>query len=155
MLTAERLRELMTYHPETGLFTYLIRRPRSRIVPGTVRAGSLDSCGYPCLDIDGKRYKAHRLAWLWMTGSWPEPEIDHRNGDPSDNRWVNLREATSQQNKRNRAGVAGVSFDKSRSRGQWMARVSGRTIGRFSTREEALAARQAAAQAEFGEFVRH
>ncbi|WP_395444039.1 HNH endonuclease signature motif containing protein [Caulobacter sp. UC70_42] len=104
---------------------------------------------------------AHRLAWLLTHGEWPEHEIDHINGDRSDNRLVNLRPATRQQNminrrmhKSNKLGVKGVTQVKDRYRAQlWFNGefVLNRT---FATIEEASAAYQAKAQEVFGEWNR-
>jgi HNH endonuclease len=146
MLTADRLRELMAYHPETGTFTFLVRRS-SRALAGMHVAGSLNAIGYFQLLVDHRKYAAHRLAWLWMTGAGPKGEIDHRNGDRGDNRWANLRDVTRRQNNLNRQGDVGASFDKTRNK--WTARIGSRHLGRFPTREEALAARRAALPDEF------
>lgn len=97
---AVRVRELFHYDPETGLFT------RRVTVAPNARAGALagrkNSAGHLQLRVHAKLYTAHRLAWLWMTGSWPSLEIDHINQDKADNRWSNLREATRSQNLINR-----------------------------------------------------
>jgi hypothetical protein len=127
-----------------------------------------DSAGITCPDgrryvgIDGKRYAAHRLAWFYMTGKWPA-EIDHRNCDPLDNRFENLREATRSQNNANMrmradnsSGKKGVSWD--RERNSWKAQISvngvHKLIGRFPSIEAAAAAYGEAAYKHFGEFAR-
>jgi hypothetical protein len=160
-LTAERLREVLNYDPATGVFTWLVRTARCR------RIGEVAGCGkngYHQIGIDRRRYRAHRLAWLYMTGEWPAQEIDHINGDPSDNRITNLRPATSSQNKTNsrrrsdnNSGYKGVSFDRSRQK--WQARISvagrsARRLGRFDCPVAAHAAYVAAAEKHFGEFAR-
>lgn len=112
--------------------------------------------------IDGRNYKAHRVAWLLMTGAWPTKEIDHRDHDGLNNRWVNLREATSSQNKMNQrkgtlslSGIRGVFLDKRD--GRWFARVTvnGRHhhLGRFSSKEQAAIAYADAAPRLHGEFA--
>lgn len=147
-LTQARLKVLFHYTTETGLFTRLVAsgrhgRNRAGEVAGFRREASVQ------LSVDGEEYRAHRLAWLYMKGEWPADEIDHRDGDPFNNRWDNLREATSGQNKQNSAvrkdsvsGVKGVRFDPSR--GKWRAyiKVGGRQIylGRFPSLEEAAEA---------------
>lgn len=100
LLTAERLRELVVYDPETGVMKS--RVSRHRVKPGDV-IGVLNSKGHLLTRISWRLYYVHRLAWLYMTGEWPTNFVDHRNGDPADNRWANLREATRAQNGRNRS----------------------------------------------------
>lgn len=99
MLTAERLREVLHYEPQTGVFTRLVRTSHNMRV-GDV-AGTRLKAGYIQVGIDGKNYYAHRLAFLYMTGKWPEHEADHRGGDRADNRWQNLRDATRSLNQQN------------------------------------------------------
>ena len=99
ILTQERLKELLHYEPETGIFTRL-KRTSNRIKIGDV-AGGLNGGGYIQIRLFGKLQQAHRLAWLYMTGSMPEHEIDHKNSDKSDNCWSNLRDVTHQQNSHN------------------------------------------------------
>ncbi len=96
MLTAERLRELLHYDPETGLFTRKTTTS-SRASAGGVVGLRPTKKGYWSVCVEGRRYLSHQLAWFWMTGQWPDPECDHRDTDPSNNRWVNLREATRSQ----------------------------------------------------------
>jgi hypothetical protein len=161
-LTAERLRELLSYDPETGVFRWRVTRG------GTARAGTVAGAsrrdGYVLISIGNVRYLAHRLAWLWVTSTWPPDEVDHKNGDPSDNRLENLRPATRSQNnanvraqKNNRAGLKGVCFD-GRYRLPYEARIytngQKRVIGRYTTPEAANAAYAAAAQQHFGAFAR-
>jgi hypothetical protein len=113
--------------------------------------------------IRGRRFQAHRLAWLYVYGEWPNGAIDHINRDPGDNRISNLRLATPTQNNANRArpacntsGVKGVSWiGKSR---KWQAQITvhGRQkyLGRFSEKDLAVQAYRKAASAYFGEFAR-
>jgi len=153
-LTANRLRELLCYDPETGNF--------SRAKTGK-RAGWLDVHGYRRVSIGGVKYYAHRLAWLYMTGEWPSNEIDHTNTDRSDNRWANLRVASSSDNKGNRrcqknnsSGFKGVYWASHASR--WRAEIKRGPkryrLGYFPTRLAAAAAYEAAANKLFGEFAR-
>ena len=89
IFTLNYLRSILTYDPETGIFTNRVQRGlRGDIGKPT---GSYDKDGYVILQINGKKYKAHRVAWLWMTGEWPEHEIDHKDGQPWNNVWLNLR----------------------------------------------------------------
>lgn len=87
-----------------------------------------DAGGYRNIRIDGRAYRVHRLAWLWMTGEWPDPECDHINTVKNDNRWFNLRKATRGQNAANRnanstswTGQKGVTWDKRNSK--WMGTI--------------------------------
>jgi hypothetical protein len=103
MITAERLRELFNYDPETGVWRWIARSsPYSCICVGDV-AGRVGGRGYRGIKIDKREYPAARLAWLYMTGEWPRAEIDHVNGNRVDNRWCNLREASNSQNNANKS----------------------------------------------------
>lgn len=161
-LTAERLRECLAYDPETGVFTWLVA-PNRRIRVGRIAGVACRTHGYRLIKVDGVGARAHRLAWLYMTGEWPAADIDHINGDRADNRWSNLRQATSTQNhanskrpKHNTSGVKGVTWDSSR--GQWMAgvQINGKRVhlGRFDSIEAAAAAYRAGAERVFGQYAR-
>lgn len=162
-LTQSRLKKLLHYDPLTGVFTWLVTRG------GTARAGSVaggpNDDGYWHVKIDHVSYKCHRLAWLYMTGEWPEHQIDHRDLDPANNRWKNLRPATGTQNrhntkipKNNTSGIRGVTWSKKE--GKWIAQIGAgpvatRTtirLGAFASIEDAAAARRNAEIALFGEF---
>lgn len=150
-LTAERLRELLHYNPETGVFTW--RVSNSNRAPAGSVAGTAHGAGYRELSLDGGRYLEHRLAWFYVHGVWPTAGIDHRDGDRVNNRLLNLREATKAENQQNRAaqannksGFVGVSWYK---RGHaWVAQIGvggrQRRIGLFDTPEAAHAAYLAA-----------
>jgi hypothetical protein len=154
-LTVERLREVLTYSPRSGFFRW--RRPGRRVRVGDV-AGSVDGRGYRKITIDRQTYPAHHLAWFYTTGSWPSQQLDHRNGDRADDRLANIREATRQENDRNRRcvnrwGLKGIY----RQHGRWCSRIKfgGRSmhLGMFDTAEEAHAAYCAAAREHFGQFA--
>jgi hypothetical protein len=125
-------------------------------------AGTVDFDRYRKIMIRGRQYRAHQLAWLYMTGKrWPRV-IDHRDRNPSNNRWDNLRRATVSQNNANRrrhrnnaCGFKGVTRTEW---GRWRASIykDGRKhhLGIFATPEEAHAAYMAAARRLFGEFAR-
>ena len=117
-LTAEQVRDLLDYHPQTGLFTW------RRTLSNRATAGSAAGCKHRTLGciyigIGGRIYKAHRLAWLHTHGAWPNKGIDHINGDHADNRIANLREANQAENMQNlwrphrdnRGGFMGVVKD--------------------------------------------
>jgi hypothetical protein len=157
--TRARLRALLHYDRETGEFLWL-KRMNPRVHAGHI-AGTLTRDRYRVIAINGRPYRAHRLAWLYMTGQWCSRVIDHRDGDPSNNRWSNLRRATKSQNSANRRiprnnawGLKGVS----RHRGRWCATIcrKGRRhyLGSFPTPQAAHAAYVKAARKLFGEFAR-
>ncbi len=160
-LTRERLLEALSYSPKTGVFKWRIS-PNRRIRVGNI-AGSSNSAGYLLIMIDNDRYRAHRLAWLYVHDEWSLDDIDHINGDPSDNRLSNLRLATRSQNMANArkpitntSGFKGVYYD--RSRGKWAANIwkdkKNFYLGRYSTLQEAHAAYVNASKKHFGEFAR-
>lgn len=162
MLTAERLRELLYYHPSSGDFVWLIRPRLARIAIGD-RAGTKHPHGYLQITIDGQRYLAHRLAWFYVHGGWPTGELDHKNLRKSDAAFDNLREATRSQNnqnisrpRHNTSGIKGVRLKKQT--GKWVATISidgvNRHLGYFFTKDEASKAYRAAAQEYHREFAR-
>ena len=155
-VTAEELRRLFRYEPETGKFVRLVSMGRRANVGDVAGAKSLR--GSWVISVHQKRYYAHRLAWLYMTGSWPSHEIDHIDGNPLNNAFANLREATSAENKQNRHGARkdnshgfmGVYVHARKADGsvQWRARIQtngrSRCLGLYATPEEAQAAYVAA-----------
>lgn len=161
MLTQERLKYLLHYGPETGVFTRKITVNNKK-----GHAGDIAGCfknGYIKIRVDNKPYQAHRLAWLYMTGKFPQCQIDHRDLDKANNRWSNLREATYYENgwntaktKRNTSGVKGVSWCK-RSK-KWLAQmaINGRNtnLGIYKTKSAAKAAYDLAAYLYRGEYAR-
>lgn len=158
LLTADRVRELLSYDPSTGIFRWRLSRRPGVVDPGDV-AGYVGRYGYRAIGIDGWPYQAHRVAHLHMTGRWPSDQIDHRNGQRDDNRWSNLREANASQNQMNRGpsnsiGLKGVC--ERRGRFQAQIRRDGKSIflGLFTTAEAAHAAYCAAAARWHGEFAR-
>src|SRR6516164_7858379 len=88
MLTANRLRKILSYAPATGIFRWKVSAS-TRAPVGTI-AGAKNGRGYRQIRIDGRPYSASRLAWLYMTRKWPNSEISYFNGKPSDMRWANL-----------------------------------------------------------------
>jgi HNH endonuclease/AP2 domain len=160
-LTQARLCELLHYDPHTGKFRWRVRKKRGNEV-GTI-AGCRIRWNYWCIHLDGRSYRAHQLAWLYMKGEWGRPLIDHRDGNPLNNRWANLRVSTGSNNAANRkryrsntSGYKGVSFHR-RAR-KWTAYITKETrrynLGYFATAEQAHKAYVAAARLLFGEFAR-
>ena len=159
-LTAPRLREVLAYDPETGVFTWLIR-PRPRTPAGS-EAG-YNSGPYRLIGIDQRIYYAHRLAWLYVTGEWPVSDIDHADRDGLNNRWANLREATHSQNnwnmapRPNQTGFKGVRIHSKTGRYVGCVRHLGKayTTRYFQTPDEADSALRAIRERLHGEFARH
>lgn len=152
----EKLIKAYTYDPEDGLFRYTSNRQAKKIgdVAGT------DHLGYIRISLDGKRYLAHIMAWLYCFEELPENELDHINGNKSDNRLDNLREATRSQNimntkarSDNKSGVKGVKLQPN---GKYSARIiikgKEKHLGTFNSIEEAAQAYEIAAKEVFGEF---
>lgn len=159
MLTQKRLKEMLDYNPETGVLTWVISQ-------GRVKTGDIcnSKCryGYVMVRLNSKKYRAHRLAFLYMTGKWPE-FIDHINHVRDDNRWVNLREVTYQENNRNASisknnksgftGVCWITRDE-----KWLAKIVINKkpvyLGFYGDRFEAICAR-ASANNKYGFHPNH
>ena len=165
-LTAQRLRDLLVYDPETGVFRW--RAAHTNAVKAGQVAGSLMPQGYVRISItvDGerKRFMAHRLAWLYVHGGWPAGELDHRDTNRAGNAIANLREATHAQNMmnarrcRNKTGFKGVKRVKHNQTNPYVAVIKDRgwqrKLGYFPTPEQAHAAYCEAARVSFGDFWR-
>lgn len=139
MLTHERLQELLHYNPLTGVFKWAIPRPGTRA--GTI-AGAIHHSGYVHIQVDGMMYTAHRLAWFYMTGSWPVDEIDHKDRVRGNNVFDNLREATGLENKQNKGmahsnkvGLLGVCKNGSGFMATIRLNKKQRYLGTFKTPE--------------------
>ncbi len=152
-LNQDLVRKLFRYDPETGVLTRLSTRDR---------AGWLSSIGYWYVSINSKKYLVHRVIWLLVTGEWPAADIDHRDGNPANNRWENLRAVTHSQNLmnqkmncKNTSGVKGVCFDKARNKWAAEIKIGGRKLylGRFQTMGAAAAARLKATAQFHGEYA--
>jgi hypothetical protein len=148
ILTQGRLRSLLVYDPDTGVFTNRItRNPRAKV---GAPAGALTSEGYIAFQIGGAKIYAHRAAWLYVYGVWPDIEIDHINRQRSDNRIANLRLATRCQNgqntgahKRNLTGHKGVTFHARSKKWQVQLRANSKTfyVGQYAELADAVQAR--------------
>ena len=163
MLTQARLKELLEYCPQTGAFRW--NHPKGRWAKNCGFAGANQrptTSRYIRIQIDGKFYLAHRLAWFYAHGVWPAATIDHISGDGRDNSLSNLREATYAENQHNRKPSShrqlprGVHWNTKRQR--YVAKLSYQgesiAIGSFSTPEESGLAYEARAKELFGAFYR-
>ena len=152
MITQTRLKALLSYNSETGVFVWLQQRhPRYPIgSQAGISETRVPGYGYIIISLDGIPYKAHRLAWLYVHGEMPAAIVDHINRDKTDNRIANLRLATRSENARNTnrrrdntSGTTGVVFLPKTNR--WAAKLTvnswNRFLGSFATKEEAIAAR--------------
>jgi len=160
MITVKQARSVLSYNKRTGIFVW--RKTLSNRAPAGTVAGT-NSHGYVAIKVLGRIYRAHHLAWLIVKGRWPQPELDHKNRQRSDNRWSNLREATRQKNlgntpipRHNTSGVKGVHWHAPRRK--WCAGicVNGKTIylGLFAEKTKAKQVYFAAAKKHFREFAR-
>jgi len=166
-ITAARLRAILHYEPLTGAFTWVgtkARRISNGDEAGTTRTYRRKTpISYRFINVDYHPIGAHRLAWLYMTGDWPDCEIDHKDGDGTNNRWSNLRAASSFQNKcnksrpiTNRTGLKGVSICSTtkKYRATINAHRRQHSLGRFDCPAAAYLAYVVAADEFHGEFAR-
>lgn len=161
-ISVSALRSVLYYEPLTGVFIWQGRPPWA--APNWNWTGKVAGAkvnGYMAIKVNYRRYYAHRLAWLYMTGQWPTEQIDHINLDRADNRWVNLRAATAQQNIRNRnvmrtstTGIKGVYRHRKRYRA--LIGIDGKQVnlGHFEDAKQAAAVRLNAERHHFKEFAR-
>lgn len=161
MITQELLKKLLHYNPDTGIFTWIASRPK--VVAGQ-KAGSRRRDGYIVVSVLNQRYLAHRLAWLYLYGYIPECDIDHRDGDTSNNCIGNLREATRSQNisngkhrKNNTSRIKGVSFCKRYAKWEVQVMLYGKRVfhRRFDCLEDAASAAESARELHHKTFARH
>lgn len=160
-LTIDALKAALHYDAETGKFSWLDGSTKS--TGHLLYVNKTKENPYLLLALLGRNYLCHRLAWFYMTGSWPKEMLDHINGIKADNRFCNLREATRGQNGANRhslarhntSGFRGVSPRKEN--GKWRATIRDgkkiKSLGTFTTKEEAKAAYDAAFREKYGEFA--
>ena len=158
-MNAQTAREIWNFNPDTGVFTWKIK-PAKRVQIGDA-AGSLDGEGYVLLAYKRRRYRAHRIAWLWFHGSLPVGEIDHINHRRSDNRIANLRDVSRKQNAENtsvrrKGAVRGVYWFAKTSK--WVAHIKHKgkqmNLGYYHKHEDAVAARRKAEDALYTSHVR-
>ena len=157
MITQDDVKDKLNYDQDTGLFTWKVK-PNSTKNIGDV-AGTLNK-NYIEICLNGKKYGAHRLAWLYMYGQFPESCIDHINNNPSDNRLCNLREATHKQNSwnsklpvTNTTGIKNVSWHKRDKK--WRVCILGKQLGLFTDFFEACCKAFSARNSLHGEFANH
>lgn len=167
LVTIERLRQRLAYDKSTGVFTWLhcdgVHKDFNKNLAGK-QAGSVDREGYTRINLDSEAYYAHRLAWYFVTGEYPDRSVDHIDGDRSNNALVNLRLATPLQNSQNQAfetrtgnsRVRGAYFRKAE--GKWSSKIRHNKkyiwLGYFDDEASAAAAYEAKAAELRGEFYR-
>jgi len=156
----ERLKEVLDYDPDTGVFRWKCRL--SRFTEEGAVAGNKNAYGYIRIGLNYKHHYAHKLAWFFVTGEWPSKDIDHINGVRYDNRLSNLRLATRGENvsnsgprSNNSSGYKGVYWNRRENR--WAAQIRkdgvGKNLGYFDTPEDAAKAYEAASVSLFGDFA--
>lgn len=163
---ADFLRETLSYDPETGIFRWL-KRTANRVHIGD-EAGYINangkSHGYRMIPLQGRYWAAHRLAYVFMTGTFPIGEVDHKDTDRSNNVWTNLRIASPNDNRRNRkmlpnntSGFRGVQTNAQSKTKPWKAIIRENYkhiyLGAFATAEEAARAYDAKARELHGEYA--
>jgi len=161
MITQARLKEVLAYDSESGLFTWKVSR--NGVSAGKVAGNVHKNTGYVAIKIDYIVHSAHRLAFLYMTGAFPENQTDHINGVTHDNRWRNLRPVTISENlrnqakgKNNRSGITGVCWEKRCRKWRSTINIDGKQkhIAYFDHLFEAVAARKSA-ELEYGYHPNH
>lgn len=161
MINQKELKQILEYNPDAGVFIWA--KPRKKVIIGS-EAGCLQPDGYVYIGILGTNYSVHRLAFLYMTGEFPENHVDHINRVKNDNRWINLRKATPTQNQRNRninknntSFINGVGWDKSRNK--WKAYITVNSVlvnlGRSDDKFEAICMRKSAEIKKWGVQTPH
>ena len=150
-LTQEELKELLHYNPKTGKFTRIKAGKGVKVGGVGAVAGYVDKVGgYAHISVKGKEYLAHRLAFLYVEGFFPEHDVDHKNGVTGDNRWKNLRNASRMCNLQNRkiysnntSGFIGVGWNKQTKKWQADITINKKTIylGQYTSKLEAALTR--------------
>lgn len=163
-LSVEQVRTWLRYDSDTGEFFWVTQKDgRGRWRDIRKRCGGVNGKGYRRIRVNGKYYAEHRLAWLYVYGSWPLKALDHINLDPTDNRIANLREATDSQNlanirayQRNTSGYKGVTLHKGTGKWQAQTKKDGKFhyLGLFDCPKDAHDAYRVGAKKYHGEFAR-
>jgi hypothetical protein len=159
--TIERIRELFDCDADVGRITWK-QRPSNRVRVGDEAGTATNSYGYRVVGVDGKVLIASRVIWAHVKGEWPTFDIDHINGNRSDNRIANLRQATRSENQCNRrkqannsSGFKGVYFERRLCK--WRARImrGGKSVclGLYESASEASDAYERGAKAMHGDFM--
>lgn len=162
MISHERLEYLLKYNPKTGKFTW--KNPTSNKIKKGSKAGTLNEDGYIIIRLDGKNYRAHRLAYFYVTRTWPTEIIDHKNTIRHDNSWLNLRHISIANNNKNTStpitntsGIKGVYWCKTSNR--WIAQIYRNSkrvyLGSFTEIDKAQLTIQQARQQFHGEYCNH
>ena len=158
-LSQAELQHALHYDPITGIWTWRNPSKFSNYKVGDT-AGGCNPLGYICITVNRKFHKAHRLAWLYVHGEWPNGEIDHVNQIRSDNRIKNLRVVSRSENQRNQkiftnntSGINGVCWHKAS--GKWCVQISGKYLGLFNCKYKAASVRHFAQEIDGGYTDRH
>ena len=163
ILTQAELKKHLHYNPDTGIFTRVSLSFRSPSKIGQVAGNVCSTNGYVRISINNKLYRAHRLAWLYVNGSFPYVQIDHVNLNKADNRWCNLRECTQSENmfnvglkSNNTSGYKGVVWVSHAKKWRASVHVNGKTeyLGYHENIENAIEIRKKYAQQLHKEFYR-
>lgn len=168
-LTCEHVRSIFTYSKKDGLLRWRFPAGMGGKIPAGSVAGGIHPEGYRQVSVNGKTYRVSRIIWLYVTGKWPKGQLDHKDRNPGNDKWSNLREANGSQNKANNGkykrqkpgkchcefkGVMAVQKARSiRYRAGITKDGKRMNLGSFDTAEQAHAAYMKAAKALFGEFA--
>jgi len=154
MITQEDIKKRLSYNSETGVFIWINPNPMAKMLKAGDIAGTKSKRdGYIRIKFNCKSYLAHRLAFLWMKGRFPEHQMDHGDRNRANNKWSNLKELTLGENlknksiyKNNSSGINGIYFDKESKKWRARIRVNNKMInlGRFTEKEDAISARKKA-----------
>ena len=152
-VSIRKLHELFRYEESDGR---LYRRIRSGNAAAGTATGHRDSWGAVQVSVKGRLYLAHRVIWAMKTGKWPRKTIDHRDRNPENNRWGNLREATRAQQTANKIHTKGNSSSRGLhwrgERQAWQVMLAGKHLGQFRDKSEAMRVFDDAAKKRWGEF---